>query len=308
MNERKVRITTETLANIPPELLGAILPIVPALINWKNGAYERQDTKISLNEIHSLFDQGEVLKTSIPGLGLFAQGFAAVSEKNILHIASGSKLTGMHDNAIAGAKLLNEEKNNKNVTVFDSQTTSIGTGLVALEAEKLALEEKNAEEIVKYLTEDFLPRLHVLDCVESIYYPLLGGRVQELLGKITQLLGITLNDEAKTKIEEFIIGNKGKIKPFKGLLKIQQNKAKVEMITLNLKALRKNMVERIISLGELESVMITHFDAENEAKIMASQIENETRVKPIIVEVSSAIAVHNGPGSIGIAAVQKKKN
>lgn len=305
MNERKIRITTETMSNIPPGLLGAILPIVPAFINWKNGTIERQDSKISLKEIHDLFNQDEVIKTSIPGLGLFAQGFAAVPDENVLHIASGSKLTGMHDNAVAGAKLLNEEKNIKNITVFDSQTTSIGTGLVALEAEKLALEGKNAEEIVKYLTDDFLPRLHVLDCVESIYYPLLGGRVQELLGKMTQLLGITLNDEAKTKIEKFIIDKKNQIKPLKGLLKIQQNKIKVETITFNLRALRKNMVERILGLGELESVIITYFDAENEVRIMADRIEKETGVKPTIVEVSSAIAVHNGPGSIGIAAVQK---
>jgi len=112
-----------------------------------------------------------------------------------LHISA--KLSKTFENATAAAsEILAGAPPVHRITVLDSGQVSLGLGLLALIAARLAVRNEPAERIVRRLRE-MAPRVHTLFVVDTLEYLARGGRIgkaRALLGgllRIKPILGVT---------------------------------------------------------------------------------------------------------------------
>jgi len=117
-----------------------------------------------------------------------------------LHISAKLSKTFENANAAASAELAEPprpgETPQRRITVLDSGQVSLGLGLLALIAARLAAHNEPAERIVRRLRE-MAPRVHTLFVVDTLEYLARGGRIgkaRALLGgllRIKPILGVT---------------------------------------------------------------------------------------------------------------------
>jgi DegV family protein with EDD domain len=117
-----------------------------------------------------------------------------------LHISAKLSKTFENANAAAAAELAEPQRPGetypRHVTVLDSGQVSLGLGLLALIAARLAARNEPAERIVRRLRE-MAPRVHTLFVVDTLEYLARGGRIgkaRALLGgllRIKPILGVT---------------------------------------------------------------------------------------------------------------------
>jgi fatty acid-binding protein DegV len=339
--KRKLTITTEYAAGIPENLLGKIKLIVPAYINF---------IKIIANAppINEPFPENEfpkkpIIDDQIPEdqipdnqltfLQLFTRKIKAkysfstaapspavikkiidreVPESDILHIATGDKLSHLQESASSAADDVNYE-GKRRMEVVNTNVTACGVALVALEAEKLRAKGLDFDQIKEALINDIIPRVHVMTYVDSIYYPLIGGRVKDIVDKLLEKPQFVFlqgkKEEISSRLMEIALKNKELLDQVKGLLKIEEGEVVTEKIIpfFNL-PLKRTFMQKINEIGEIEQAMVVHFDNETKANELAAEIKAKTGIEPIVSEIAPSIAAHHGRGGLGFAVLEKKKN
>jgi len=163
------------------------------------------------------------------------------------------------------------------VEVIDSLSLSMGLGLIAMAAARLA---KAGESLQRILDEvkRVIPAIRIFGLLDTLKYLSLGGRI----GKSKALLGNLLN-----------------VKP---LLTMRDG----ELVPAGLVRTRSKGLERLfafarnaLNLQELAIVHSTGFDEANSLKERVSSILAEERIH--LSQLGPALGVHGGPGTLIIA-------
>ena len=115
-------------------------------------------------------------KTSCPSPERFMRSYEG-EEDEILVITLASKLSGTYSTAVLAKNMFEEEYPNKKVTVIDTETGSIGQGLLIVKAAQLAEEGKSLDEAIFQFNKEIIDAtLDVVACykVQIAYYEALG--------------------------------------------------------------------------------------------------------------------------------------
>ncbi|KFZ26028.1 MAG: DegV domain-containing protein [Candidatus Izimaplasma bacterium HR2] len=163
------------------------IPVIRSILLMRGEEYtdfvdiSAEDFYKSLNE-----DDKLIASTSQASTGEMLEIYEAAKAKGyeqLLVISISQKLSGTYENATLAANMMGEYK----VTVFNSLTLSYPQAKMALEAAKMAKEDKSLEEIIEHM--EYIRDNHTIwFAVDTLKYLVANGRLSGASGFVGSLL------------------------------------------------------------------------------------------------------------------------
>lgn len=278
---RKIKIVTDSSCDLNSEIIQKYnIEIVPLNVSFGDKIYE--DGYIEKSEFYEMMDKSPVLpKTSCPSPEKFIKSYEG-EEDEILVITLAAKLSGTYSTAVLAKKMFEEEHPTKKVAVIDTQTGSIGQGLLIVKAAQLAEEGKSLDEIVQII-ESIKREVVFYGSLETLENAIKGGRINPLAGKLIN----ALNFKVIVKI-----GN-GEVKPF--------DKARGDNNSI------KKMVENVsssIQSGEVKSLAIAHANClEKALKVKEMMLKKHDFKNIMISDIGSVMGTYSSKGAVLVSVL-----
>lgn len=221
------------------------------------------------------------LFTSQPSIGQFVEAYKKVSEKytSIISIHLTGAKSGTVQSAVMAKNLLPE----LDITIIDSKITSLGLGLLVLEAKRLIEMGMSKIDVINNIL-SIIPRIKSSIVLDTIEFALKGGRVDGLkliVGKLLNLKPILTFQDGYPVVKEVV---KGKTKSLK---------RSVDIISTDLEKAIKEGYEVILG--------IAHADIPEVAKELKEKFLIKFPNLKIIENCAGpALGTHAGPGAVGL--------
>ena len=183
-----IRVVTDSTSDLPPQLVKDLsITVVPLYVRFGNKTY-RDRIDINEDEFYKRLQNDSVHPTtSQPTPQDFASVYRNLSGQadGILSIHISSKMSGTYNSALQAKHMLPVDFP---LEVLNSETVSMGLGLLAIEAATIAKSGKDLRQIKEYIT-TLISGTHVWALFDTLKYLSLGGRI----GKVKGLVGTILN-------------------------------------------------------------------------------------------------------------------
>jgi len=282
--KKNVIITTESVADIPEELLEKYsIAVLPHKVSTPKGIFKDGSEIDTRGVLSYMEDKDHVLTPQAPSVKEHEQFFAAQLNKanNLLHMSISKKVENSgYPKASEAARAFN------NVIVIDTGHLSSGQGLMAIEASKLAQEGKSPKEIAS-LIEEIRPKIHTSFVVENMDYLARSKQVSSRIANLTKSL----------MVRPVLVLKKGKM----GLGRIYLGSRK--------RAWRKYIKSSLQNASRLDTdlLFVTYVGLnKKDMDWIREQIDGRMKFKEIyFIEASPAIAVNCGPGTFGLLLREK---
>ncbi len=276
-----VKIVTDSSADLPTQLVDELgITIVPLYVRFGEKVY-RDQLDISADEFYQRLQHDPVHpSTTQPS----PQDFANVYQKllpeanGIVSIHLSAKLSGTCNSALQAKETIGE---GCPVEVIDSQTLTMGLGMISIAAAKVANAGGSMQEVVEEVRQ-MIPRIRLLFTLDTLKYLALGGRI----GKAKALLGSVLNVKPILAIKDGEIVPAGQVRS------------------------RSKGIERLFdfvqSASNIQDLAIIYNTTPEEAQTLAERIAPIfAKEKIMIARLGPLLGVHAGPGALAIAFTEK---
>ena len=276
-----VSIVADSTCDLSQELLDKYkVKMIPLHILLGEKEYE-DGVDLRPEEIYAWADDHKTTpKTSAPSVETVMQTFRPLLDKGddiVCFSISESMSTTANVMRLAARQLKAEDR----IIVVDSANLSTGIGLLVLEAARMALQGKTAEEIVAE-TERLKPKVRASFVVDTLTYLHRGGRCNGLEAMAGSIL----------KLHPKIVVSEGKMSSSK------KYRGKIDKVIL---AYAKDMEEQLLQARK-ERVFITHSGCPEETVLMVKEyLESLSRFEEILLtRAGGVISSHCGPGTLGV--------
>ncbi|WP_088070346.1 DegV family protein [Gottfriedia luciferensis] len=284
-----VKIITDSAADLPKEIIEQYkIDVIPLRVYSEDEKEyfdgETLDSKTLFNEMRN----GKVFKTSLPSYEHIYNTFIKYAKENTtcIYIAFSSELSGTYQSTTMVKNEIGEEYPNVDLEIFDTKSASIGQGLIAVNAAKLALSGATKDEIIHSI-ENSIQTIEHIFTVDDLQYLVRGGR----LSKVAGLVGNLLNIKPNLHVEE------GKLVP---LEKVRGSKKVVKRMLEIMESRGTNLSNQIIG--------ISHGDDLNKAIEIRNAMTEAFGCKEFVINsIGSAIGAHAGPGTLAIFFMNENK-
>jgi len=145
--------------------------------------YKDQEVRLSTKDVCELIEGGEVLTTSQVSIKAFRDAFEN-AEEPIICITISDSLSGTFKNAKIAARM-----SKKRIAVIDSETISVGLGLLVEKAVELKKKGVEFEEAVKEL-EEYKKRIRIYFTLKNLTYLARSGRISNVFAGLGNFIGI----------------------------------------------------------------------------------------------------------------------
>ncbi len=279
MASPSIAIVTDSTAYLPPAVLAEYgIFVVPNVVNWGTVSY-RDSVDIQSKEFFERLKTDPVLPTTaVASIGEFRDIYAKAAEgvDAVVGVHLSAKLSGTYSAAVQAGKLLT----GKRVEVIDSNATAMAMGFVVLAAARAARAGKSIEEVVQ-ATRDTIPHVGVVFTVETLEFLRRGGRIGGAAAFVGSLLDM------------------------KPILDLRDGHVEaMERVRTKRKAVQRVMdiiVERTAGKSNIRLATLHANAAEEAAALLAKCAQRLGAVETLLCEVSPTVAVHTGPGTVGLA-------
>jgi DegV family protein with EDD domain len=273
---KKVEIVTDSASSLTEDVTQKHeISVVPVYVQIGDKSY-RDGVDLNLETFYAGLDGPHMPTTSSPPPNEFIQVYRRLAQraKEIIsiHITADGSATCQVAALAAGSVP------EVDVTVYDSRGVSMGIGFLAIEAAKAAMQGLRKDEILNKL-DSLRARMHTFVAIPTLKYLQRSGRVRQGQAILASLLSI------------------------KPVLEVKDGMVKVVAHVRTF----SNAVNRILDLaanaaGNLPAVVaIMHANARTQAEALAETVRKRLNVKELVIgEAGTALAVHGGPGMIGI--------
>ena len=278
-----IGILTDTTASIPGELAKKLkIEIVPYYVH--RGLETLRDmVDIKPKEFSKwLTEASRLPTTSNPGPGDYLRGLRNLAKRasGIIALTMTSKGSGAYQSCLAGVDLLKEQFPEVRVEVVDTLQVAMSQGWAAIEAARAALDGLGFD-LILHRTQEVARAGMMIQTADTLRYLHMGGRI----GKAQHLVGSLLN-----------------IKPLIGM----QDGEIVALGTTRsrLKAYRRMVDLMQKRLGEKTRIKVafTHVSAREQTEDLREMVAKRFEcVETIVTELSPALIVHTGPGTVGLS-------
>jgi DegV family protein with EDD domain len=276
-----VKVVTDTGADIPAELLKELnITAVPIYIYFGEKAY-RDNVDIGPDELYKRLIDGPVHPTTTqPMPADFTNAYQEISKETdeIVSIHLSSKISGTYNSALQGKESL---KGKCHIEVIDSNSVSMGLGLITLAAARVARAGGTLQQVVEE-TNKCIKKTQLMAVLSTLKYLLAGGRITKARATIGSILHVkpllTMHDgeliqaglsrsyaKGMDKLYEFVKGTKG--------------------------------------IKEIAVVNSTVAEEANLLKKRLGSIVAEEKI--LMARISAGLGVHGGPGTL-IAVVMQE--
>jgi DegV family protein with EDD domain len=280
MTKASVAIVTDSTAYIPKALREQYgIQIVPNVVNWSGKSYRDGVDMQPVEFFERLKTDPVHPTTSVASLGEMKEVYAAAAAgaEAVVGIHLSSKLSNTFKVAQEAAALIPEKK----IHVVDSQVVSMAMGFMVLGAARAAAAGQPAEQIVR-MAEAAVPHVGLVLTPETLKYLQRGGRI----GAAQAFVGGVLDLKPILEVRD------GVIHPLERVRSRKKALARLVDIVCDRVSGRQN-----VRLGAI------HAAAEAEAADVLEAAKSRLGgavVEALVTDVSPTVAVHTGPGTIGL--------
>jgi len=278
-----VGILTDTTACIPQELTQELgIEIVPYYIH--HGLKTLRDmVDIKPGEFAEWLKNATKLPTtSNPGPGDYLVGLRRLAQRvtEIVVLTMTSKGSGAHQACLAAVDLFREQFPDARVEVVDTLQVAMSQGWAAIESARAALSGLGLDAVVDRARE-VAHKGMMIQTADTLRYLYMGGRI----GKAQHLVGSLLNINPLIGMQDGIIVSLGTTRS-------------------RLKAYRRmaELVQDRVGARARIKVAFTHLAAREQLEKLRSIVTDRFEcIETIVTELSPALAVHSGPGTVGLS-------
>lgn len=279
----ELAIVTDSVASIPEKMLDALkISWVPYYIHHSGESF-RDLVNIHCDKFFELLPTLEKLpKTANPSAKDYLDKYLALAQEGFSSIASihiSSVNSGAYQAAVMAKNMLSEKLPEIKVEVIDTLNVAMGQGWMVIEAARAALEGAQLPDI-KAIIEKMVPITKMMQTADTLRYLYMGGRI----GKAKQMAASVLD-----------------IKPIIGV-------ENGELVPLGQARTRKKVYQQMVdkldkAVGQQGiKIAFMHAAAREEAEKLKAMVEQRVEViESIISELSPALGVHTGPGTVGFS-------
>lgn len=281
------KITTDSTADLPVSYLKennvGCMPISYIL----DGVTYGGDKELDWKEFYAMMrEQGKMPTTSQINPAEAKEYFEEYikTDKEILHLAFSSGLSGTCGNMRMAAEEIMEEHPDVKIVVVDSLCASMGEGLFVHKAVKLGDQGKSLEETAAWLNENAQNFVHVFT-VDDLFHLYRGGRVSKTAAVIGTLVSIKPKLHVDSEGHLIVIGKvRGRKKSLSALVDYMEEK----------------MGSRVQENKD-DYVFISHGDALEDAEYVRDQIRERFGMEHFMINhIGPTIGAHSGPGTIAL--------
>jgi DegV family protein with EDD domain len=274
-----IKIVTDSASGITPEVGRQYgITVVPLYVHFGTETF-RDGVDIRPPDFFSrLKSSPQLPTTSQPSAGDFLEVYKSLTAdgSEIVSVHLSNKLSGTVVSASTARDLLPEAR----IHVVDTQFIAAAQELMVMEAVRMAAAGQNAEAILARLNK-LSAGFHFYLTLETLEYLEKGGRI----GKAAALLGSALQMKPIIEIRGGAVEAAGRVR--------SKRKAVAQMLDLVMQA---TSGRSRVYLG------IMHAAAPEEAHAVETDLVS--KLKPVEMttsEIGPVVAVHTGPGTVGVA-------
>ncbi|NLS45302.1 MAG: DegV family protein [Firmicutes bacterium] len=282
--KREIAIVTDSAASLPQDLVDKYdITVVPFPIQFGSEAY-KDGVDITREEFYRKLNGSILPSTSQPSPSDFINIYEGLLKKfkTIISIHITSEGSG----TCQVANIAKDRFPGADIEVFDSKSASMGIGFLVLEAAEAILRGKTKDDILCLLTE-LRPEIITYAVIDSIRYLLKSGRVRTGEALMASLLSI------------------------KPLISIRQGVVEVVDRVRTYRTALDRLVElAVTAIGAQPEfrLAVVHGNAIDEANKLCARLKSLIGYEEIIVsDIGPALAIHGGPGILGIVCLPIKR-
>ena len=275
-----IRIVTDSTSDLPAEIVEHFgIDVIPAILVLDGRMYE-DGVDLSRDDFYERLPGFAIPPTTAsPSAGTFEETYRHGFESGATHILSlhvSSTLSGIYNAAQIAAKSFDGR-----VSVIDSGQLSLGLGFQVAAAAKAAATGASLDEVLAAV-ESVRSRLHVVAMLDTLEYLRRGGRVSLVKAGLGALFRVRLFLELHEGSINFL-----------------------EQVRTRRKSISR-LWELIVSLGKIEQFALLHAGAEVDARELLERLHTDLPDSAFLVNVTTVIGTHVGPGALGFVAVVRK--
>lgn len=279
-------IFADSAANLTDEMVAETgIKIIPFhyIVNGEERLCYEEGTPFEkiAKEFYALLESGADIKTSLVCEQQFIEALTPSLEsgKDAILITITEGLSGTFAQAMKAADALKQKFPERKVYVVDSVTASLGEGYLAYLAAKMRDSGTSIDECAKWLEENKY-RLNAYVTVNDLKYLRKGGRVSA----VAAIAGAILN------IKPMLKANGGSPATLAVYAKERGRRKSIDAL---IKAFAENATE-------LDTVLITHGDCEDDANALAEEFKKRGAEKVYIEYYDLCTGAHVGPGTLAV--------
>ena len=279
----RIAIVTDSSACLPTELAERYnVRIVPLSLLFDGTVF--RDGELSQDEFYArLRDPEQRATTAAPAPGEFLEAFRAARAAGasaVLCLTLSSRYSGTHSSAINAADLAVRELPGFEVRVIDTGGIAMAHGLAVLDAAKGAAAGGSLDETAATACRA-AAGANLVGVLETTRYLARSGRVPWIVHFVTSLL----------RIKPIIAASAGKTRAV----------GRVRTMTKGMERMI-DFVRRNTASDRPLRVAVMHADASGQAQVLAERVRDTLApAELLITEFTGVMAVHTGPGFLGLA-------
>jgi DegV family protein with EDD domain len=278
-----VGILTDTTASIPEELTDRLgIEVVPYYVH--RGLETLRDmVDVKPAEFAEwLKGATQLPTTSNPAPGDYMAGLKNLAGrvKEIVVLTMTSKGSGAYQSCLAAVDMLREQAPDLRIEVVDTLQVAMSLGWAAVESARSAVVGLSLDEVIQRARE-VAHKGMMIQTADTLRYLYMGGRI----GRAQHLAGSILNIKPLIGMQDGIIVALGTTRS-------------------RLKAYRRmvELMEQRVGEGARIKVAFTHVLAREQLERLRAMVTDRFEcVEVIVTELSPALAVHSGPGTVGVS-------
>ena len=278
-----VAIVTDTDASLPEDIAAQYgIRQVPIAVHFGGETLMTGEDIDDAALFQRVDREGKLPTTSAPAPGDFLTAFQAAFDlgaEQVVCLSVSSEVSGTYDAARTARDLMLE----RDITVVDTHSISMGQGFMAIEAAEVARAGGSKEEVIES-AKAVGERTCLYAALSTLKYLAMSGRVGHLTAGMAGLLSI------------------------KPILTLRDG----ELQMLERVRTRKKAWSRVISLtaqtlgdSDVERMAVVHVDAPADAtafeRLLRENLPCPERI--ITAELTPGLSVHTGAGVVGVATV-----
>lgn len=275
-----IRVVTDSTGYVPARLVNTYdIRVVPLKVQFGQESLAETEALSHQQFFERLAAGSDRPTSSQPAVGEFKQTYRHIldetADAEILVITVSSKLSGTYNAALNAARQLAPAK----ITVFDTLSAAMGSGLLAITAAEMANQHRSLTDILDRLAQ-MRREMRLVLMVDNLTYLKQGGRI----GAGAALIGTILDT-----------------KPILGIVAGQIKV--IDRIRTKKKALHRLwqlLDQELVYPRQPVQAGVMHAAAPEEMNTLAGMLEEHFNITRLFkAEFGPVISLHLGPGAVG---------